>query len=71
VKLSRSETSRHCPICAQLQFTGNKFTGCLCFRALSKSVKTLWHSDASVTLQLGEGWDRETVVTFYESVGRK
>lgn len=71
VKLTRSEKTRACPECGLRQFNSdNKFVGCLCFRALAKSVDVTDHGEYS-ELRLGEDWDRETLVTFLESVGRK
>jgi hypothetical protein len=71
VKLTRSEQERACPVCSMRQFNADhKFVGCLCFRALAKSVDVTDHPEYS-ELHLGEDWDRETVVTFLEAVGRK
>ena len=71
VKLTRSEKTRACPVCSMKQFNADdKFVGCLCFRALAKSVEWTDHFD-HVELRLGSEWDRETIVTFLEAVGRK
>ena len=70
VKLTRSELSRPCPVCAGRQVNDGKFTGCMCFRALAKSVDCIDHGEYS-ELRLGEDWDRATLVTFLETVGRK
>jgi len=69
LKLSEAESAAACPVCAQKQFSDGKFVGCLCFRALSKSVKVVGRENG-VELQLGDGWDRDTVLTFLEAVGR-
>lgn len=70
VKLTRSELARPCPVCAGRQVNDGKFTGCMCFRALAKSVDCIDHGEYS-ELRLGEDWDRATLVTFLETVGRK
>jgi hypothetical protein len=71
VKLTRSEQTRACPVCSMRQFNpDHRFVGCLCFRALAKSVDVIDHQEYA-ELHLGEEWDRETVVTFLEAVGRK
>lgn len=71
VKLTRSEQSRACPVCSMKQFSADgKFVGCLCFRALAKSVDVVDHSDHT-ELRFGDDWDRETIVTLLEAVGRR
>lgn len=71
VKLTRSESNTACPVCFQKQFGEGQFVGCLCFRALSKSVKIVGHDDNHIEVEFGEGWDRDTLTTLLESVGRK
>jgi hypothetical protein len=71
VKLTRSEQSRPCTACGLKQFSADhKFVGCLCFRALAKSVDWVDRMEYA-ELHFGKDWDRETIVTFLESVGRK
>jgi hypothetical protein len=71
VKLTRSEQSRPCTACGLKQFSvDHKFVGCLCFRALAKSVDWVDRMEYA-ELHFGKDWDRETIVTFLESVGRK
>jgi hypothetical protein len=43
----------------------------MCFRALAKSVTVVGHDDKYVDLELGEGWDRPSVLTLLEAVGRR
>ena len=70
-RLSQSESAHPCPVCGRAQFANREFVGCACFRALAKSVRVVGHDQDGVDVQLGEGWDRETVLTFLEAVGRK
>lgn len=71
MKLARSEADSRCDECGGAQFFGEKFTGCLCFRALAKSARVLSDSEDGVVLQFGEDWDAETTTTFLQAVGRK
>lgn len=71
VKLTQSESNRPCPVCSLHQFTMGKFTGCMCFRALAKSATVVGSDHDYVDLELGEGWDRPTVLTLLEAVGRR
>ncbi len=71
VKLTQSESNRPCPICSLHQFTEGKFTGCMCFRALAKNVTVVGHDENHVDLELGDGWDRASVLTLLEAFGRK
>lgn len=71
MKLTRSESNARCPLCSQQQFASGLFVGCLCFRALAKSVTVVGHDDDHVEIRLGDGWDRATTLTLLESFGRK
>jgi hypothetical protein len=71
VKLTQSESNKPCPVCSLHQFTEGQFTGCLCFRVLAKSVTVVGHDVDYVDLELGEGWDRPSVLTLLEAVGRR
>lgn len=69
IKLTRSEASHRCSMCGSGQFDGKAFVGCLCLRSLAKAVTVQSNDDAGVVLKL-TGWDRESVFTLLESVGR-
>ncbi len=69
IKLTRSEVSHSCSVCGSSQFKGKAFVGCLCLRSLAKSVTVQSHDDAGVVLKL-TGWDRDSIFTLLESVGR-
>lgn len=70
VKLTRSEQAILCTVCGQPQFASGEFTGCLCFRSLAKSATVVPHDDV-VEIKFGSEWDRDSILTLLESVGRK
>lgn len=70
-KLTRSEITHECPACGRVQFNGPEFVGCSCFRALAKSVTITSFDADTADLKFGDGWDKASVVTLLESVGRK
>jgi hypothetical protein len=71
VKLTRSEQARPCPECGLKQFSADhKFVGCLCFRGLCKSTNLISMDENFAVIDLSE-WDRDELVTFLESVGRR
>jgi hypothetical protein len=59
LKVEKSEAGRECEICGGTQFEGTQFKGCLCFRELSKSVKTTAYGDGFV-LEFSAGIDYES-----------
>ena len=71
VKLSQSEITHPCSACGRLQFNGPEFVGCSCFRALAKSVTVVSFDADTADIKFGDGWDRESIVTLLEAVGRK
>lgn len=70
MKVTKSQAEGECPVCAGKQFKVDKFVGCLCFRALNKSVKTTVLDDG-YNLQFGAEWDSESILTLLESLGSK
>jgi hypothetical protein len=60
LKVGKSELSNLCSMCGRGQFTGKKFTGCVCLRALAKSVTSTEKPDG-VLLTFGNAWDREDI----------
>jgi len=71
MKLTRSESNARCTVCSQPQFHRGSFVGCMCFRALAKSVTVIGHDHDHVEIRLGDGWDRETTLTLLEAFGRR
>lgn len=64
--VTKSESESACQVCTAKQFRAGAFTGCMCFRALAKSVNVV--SDASgYTLEFKSGWDAESIITLAES----
>ena len=64
VRVSKAETLKKCGECGGIQFNSHKFVGCICFRSLSKSVRTDAHPDGSYTLRLaGSDWDEDSITT--------
>jgi predicted GNAT family acetyltransferase/ribosomal protein S14 len=51
LKVEKTEAARVCSACGRPNFTNNKFTGCICWRSLAKSISTTVFSDGYV-LQL-------------------
>lgn len=62
IKLSRSETQRVCSICHSKMFQDDRFTGCTCFRPLSKGVTTTCIIPGQITLSFDRTWDNEAVM---------
>lgn len=60
LKVGKSELATPCSICGETQFSGNKFSGCVCLRALAKSVTSSEKPDG-VLLTFGSTWDREDI----------
>ena len=71
VKLARSEIAHACPVCGKRQFNGDKFVGCSCFSSLAKSVTVVGFDADSADIKFGDGWDKASIVTLLESLGRK
>lgn len=69
LKITKAEAAHACAMCGSAQLRGDVFTGCLCFRALQKSVTVTKIDDSGVTLQFKD-WDRESVFALLEAVGR-
>lgn len=48
MSIGKAEAAQACPVCGGHQFESNRFKGCMCFRELSKSVKTTAYGDGYV-----------------------
>jgi hypothetical protein len=58
LKIGKTESSKQCSVCEGHQFTNNRFTGCICFRDLAKSIKTTAYSDG-YALDFKTDFDKE------------
>jgi hypothetical protein len=69
LKVTKAEARRECPACGGQQFKADRFTACLCFQDLAKSVKTTL-VDGGYLLEFGAGWDHDAVTTLAENLGK-
>lgn len=67
LKVTKAEAQAPCPACGDLQFAGAKYVGCICFKALAKSVTTTATPDG-YRLDFGADWDRDAVTTLIENL---
>jgi len=67
MRVSKSEMGNRCRICRETQFQDGRFTGCICFTGLSKSVIARDDGDFW-TLSFGESWDLEAIEVLYEAI---
>jgi hypothetical protein len=58
LKITKSESQKPCGVCGQKMFSNDKFTGCVCFSPMAKSVKVAVGND-NLTLSFSEDWDDE------------
>lgn len=58
--VGKSEAEQACSMCAGHQFENNRFHGCICFRELSKHIKTTAYGDGYV-LDFDSSIDADTV----------
>lgn len=65
--VTKSEAQATCPVCGGKNLSGSRFTGCLCFRALAKSV-SVRESITHYKLTFGSDWDKESVATLTETL---
>ena len=63
--LTKSQMATRCATCGRTSFTGDKFTACLCFLALAKSVKVEKEGEG-VVLGFSPEWDAEAVFCLSE-----
>ncbi len=69
VSLTRSQMNdAKCPICVNVQFSGNEFVGCMCFSDLKKNVEVLTVDENGCIIHVDE--DMATIITLLESMGR-
>lgn len=70
LKVTKSQAEKKCPICSGTQFRSGRFSGCICFRELAKSVRVRILEDG-YNLEFGPDWDRDSILTLVESLGTK
>lgn len=68
IRVSKAEAQRACGLCACSQFNGDRFVGCLCFRALAKSVAVRATPSEGYELTLGQGWDLDGALALNSSL---
>jgi hypothetical protein len=67
LKVTKAESGRNCSECGRAQFHDQKFTGCVCYSALAKSVKTDVRPDGYL-LTFGREWDTESIHALLETL---
>lgn len=67
LKVEKSEAARPCDACGGSFFKGDKFTGCVCFRDLSKSVRTVVYGDGYV-LEFAGAVDRPAFLALQKAL---
>jgi hypothetical protein len=60
LSIAKAEAEKPCEICGGKQFANHRFQGCICYRDISKSVRTTPYSDGYV-LEFAPGTDIEVV----------
>ncbi len=63
IKILRRHLDTICGVCDSRQFTGEKFTSCVCFPDLEKSTKVI-KSGNGYEIQFGAGWDIDLLRAF-------
>lgn len=69
LKVNKSEAGARCGACGGAQFKRDRYTGCICFADLAKSVRTT-ATDDSYVLEFGAGWDADAITTLAETLGK-
>jgi hypothetical protein len=59
--VKKSSAHNECPECGLPQFKGDTFVGCMCFRALAKSISSTSRGDNYVLSLSRSQWDDETI----------
>lgn len=68
--IKKSEAGCACPECGLAQFRKDRFIGCICFRALAKSVTTKAIGDDYVLTLPRVTWDEDTIETLMQALKR-
>lgn len=61
--VKKSDAERACAECGLTQFRRDRFVGCMCFRALAKSVDTKPHAEG---YKLTLSWDEDAIEAFMQ-----
>ncbi|MDE2425697.1 MAG: hypothetical protein KGO96_07305 [Elusimicrobia bacterium] len=67
IKITKNELDKKCQMCGKNEFVDQEFVGCLCFRSMSKSIKT----EATLNgfnLYFSKNWDSEAIETFIKII---
>lgn len=67
INVTKSEANASCNVCGGKNLVNGKFSGCLCFQALAKSVK-VEELSSTYRLTFGKDWDKESIVTLVETL---
>lgn len=70
MKVTKSEAGSKCQICGQCQFKADTFQGCMCFRALAKSVTTAVTEDG-YNLTFKSDWDQDAILALTDTIRNK
>lgn len=66
LRMAKSQLGCRCGTCGMRMFDGEKFKGCMCFRAVAREVTVLVKGEQ---VELSVGWDPEDVAVLAESLG--
>ena len=61
LKVEKAESGKECPECGGKRFMDDRFVGCMCWRDLAKSIKTVAYADGYV-LEFSKDADRESIM---------
>jgi hypothetical protein len=67
LKVAKSQLEKACPQCDFRFFNGNHFTGCFCFRSLSKYTSVVKDGD-SIMLYFDAAWDEDAILALVRSL---
>lgn len=68
--IKKSESEYACPECGGRQFKQDRFVGCMCFRALAKSVTTKTTAEGYVLSLSRSDWDEASVQSLVSALKR-
>jgi hypothetical protein len=66
--VKKSDAEHACSECGLKQFRRDRFVGCMCFRALAKSVTTTPHAEGFILSLHRAQWDEDTIQTFVQAL---
>lgn len=69
LKVTKAEAAHRCSLCGHTQFSGDNFTGCICFNALNRSNVSVEKSKNGYLLQLrGSDWDSDAIIALKKAM---